>query len=96
MSAPGRGSPRVWSGTLVVWAALLAGLGVNVALVAAPLGPAKTAAHLAVAGAMVLALALTFMKLDRASGLVRLTAAAGVLWACFLFLLAGADVLARS
>ena len=87
---------RVWAGPLAVWAALLALLALNVALALAPLGAGKTAANLAVAGIMVAVLAVTFMRLDRATSLVRPAAAAGVLWASFLFLLAGADILARS
>ena len=38
---------------------------------------------------------LYFMRLNRSSALVRLTAIAGVFWLSFLFIMAGADYLTR-
>ena len=48
-----------------------------------------------IAGAQVAIVALAFMQLLRAEGLVRLAALAGIVWASFLFLLTFADLLTR-
>ena len=98
MSAPVSPEERreVWIAPLAVWAALVALLFLSLGAAFAPLGPFKTATSLAIAGVKVILIALVFMKLDRSSNLVRLAAVAGLIWASFLFLLAGADYLARS
>ena len=93
MSA-GRGE-SVFAAPLVVWAALCALLFLSLGAAFAPLGPFKTATSLAIAGVKVLLIALVFMRLNRATSLVRLAALAGVIWASFLFLMAGVDVLTR-
>ena len=85
----------VFAAPLVVWAALLALLFISVGAAFAPLGPFKTATSLAIAGVKVVLIALIFMRLNRASSLVRLAAVAGLMWASFLFLLAGADYISR-
>ena len=97
-SADGRRAEvrRVWITPLVVWAALVTLLFLSLGAAYAPLGPFKTATSLAIAGIKVILIGLVFMKLDRSSNLVRIAAAAGLVWASFLFLLAGADYLARS
>ena len=98
-TAPGAAAAErreVWVAPLAVWAALVGLLFLSLGAAFAPLGPFKTATSLAIAGVKVILIALVFMKLDRASNLVRLAALAGVVWASFLFLLAGADYLARS
>ncbi len=87
---------RVWAEPAAVWAGLVALLFLNLGAAYAPLGAFKTPTHFAIAGATVLVLGLVFMKLGSASNLVRTAALAGVFWASFLFLLAGADYLARS
>ena len=87
---------EVWITPIVVWAALTTLLFLSLGAAYAPLGPFKTATSLAIAGTKVILIALVFMKLDRASNLVRIAAVAGLVWASFLFLLAGADYLARS
>ena len=87
---------EVWITPLAVWAVLTALLFLSLGAAYAQLGPAKTATSLAIAGVKVVLIAGVFMRLGRASSLVRLAAAAGVVFASFLFLLAGADVLARS
>ena len=91
--APGRES--TWAAPLITWAALMVLLGLTILAAHAPLGPFKTTASLAIAGIKVVLIAVVFMKLDRASNPVRLAAAFGVIWASFLFLLAGADYLSR-
>lgn len=87
---------EVWITPLAVWGALTALLFLSLAAAYSPLGPAKTATSLAIAGVKVALIAGVFMKLGRSSSLVRLTAVAGAVFASFLFLLAGADILARS
>ena len=87
--------PSIWLGPLVVWALILAALAVNVALAFAPLGRAKPFVSFSVAGGQVILMGLVFMRLNRASPLVRLTAVAGFFWLAFLFLMAGADYFTR-
>ena len=84
----------VWM-PLLVWGALMA-------LAAATLGyaywhaaPAKLATGLVIALAKAVLVAVVFMQLSKASGLVRFAAVAGMVWASFLYLLTFADVLTR-
>ena len=86
----------VWRAPLLVWGALVALLFLSVGAAYAPLGPFKTSTSLAIAGIKAVLIGLVFMRLNRSSNLVRLAALAGLVWASFLFLLAGADYLARS
>lgn len=60
-----------------------------------PRVPAKPAVTLAIAGAQMLASGLIFMRLDKSSALVRLTAAVGLAWLSFLFIFSFADYLTR-
>ena len=91
--APPRES--VFTAPLIVWAILMVLLCSSVSAAFAPLGPFKTATSLAIAGVKVVLIGLVFMRLNRASSLVRLAAGAGLIWASFLFLLAGADYISR-
>lgn len=93
LQPPGRES--VWTAPAVNWVCLMILLALTVLAAHAPLGSFKTATSLAIAGIKVALIAVVFMRLDRSSNLVRLTAGAGVIWASFLFLLAGADYLTR-
>ena len=94
MATAGRNG--VWAAPLAVWAVLVGLLLLSVGAAFAPLGPFKTATSLAIAGVKAILIGLVFMRLDRASNLVRIAALAGLIWASFLFLLAGLDYLARS
>lgn len=85
-----------WAAPLAVWAALVVLLALSVGAAYAPLGPFKTSTSLAIAGIKAVLIGLVFMRLGKSSNLVRLAALAGLVWASFLFLLAGADYLARS
>ena len=67
----------------------------NAALAFAPLGRAKPFVNFAVAGVQVVLVGLFFMRLNRASNLVRLTALAGAFWLLFLFIMAGTDYFTR-
>lgn len=80
---------------LLIWAALMALLAATVAYAFLPGAPFKTPVGLSIAFAKGLLVALLFMQLKRAAGLVRLAATAGVVWASFLFLLTFADLLTR-
>ena len=88
-------SSTVISGPALVWVGLLVLLGVNIGGSFLPLGPAKTAVNLAVAVVQASLMFVVFMRLNRASALVKLTAAAGLVWLSFLFLIGSADFLTR-
>ncbi len=86
----------IWFAPVLTWAALMALLALNVALaLLVPHGLLRTALNLGVALLQVLLLALFFMRLDKSSNLVRLTACAAILWLSFLFIFAGADYFSR-
>ena len=80
---------------MIVWAALMVLLFSSVGAAFAPLGLFKTSASLGIAGVKVILIALVFMRLNRSSNLVRLAAGSGLVWASFLFLMAGADYISR-
>ena len=86
----------VWFAPSLTWVALMALLALNVALaLLVPHGLVRTALNLGVSLGQVVLLALFFMRLDKASHLVRLTACAAILWLSFLFIFAGADYFRR-
>ena len=85
----------VFTAPIVVWAILLVLLFSSVGAAFAPLGSFKTSTSLAIAGIKVVLIGLVFMRLNRSSNLVRLAAGAGVVWASFLFLMAGCDYISR-
>lgn len=80
---------------VLTWLALMALLGATAAIAWLPLGWFNTAISLAIALAKALLVALVFMRLRRAQGLLRLTALAGVVTLCLLFALGGADYATR-
>ena len=88
-------SSTVILGPALVWVGLLALLAVNIAVAHLPLGRAKPAANLTVAVVQASLMFTVFMRLNRASALVRLTAAAGLVWLSFLFLIGSADFFTR-
>jgi cytochrome c oxidase subunit IV len=79
----------------IVWAALLLILAVNIAVALLPLGRAKTPINLLLAIGQASLMFGVFMRLDRASALVKIAAAAGFLWLSFLFLIGSTDFLTR-
>jgi cytochrome c oxidase subunit 4 len=81
---------------LLTWLAVMALLGATAAIAWLPLGWLNTAISLAIALAKALLVALVFMRLRRAHGLLRLTALAGVVTLFLLFGLAGADYATRA
>lgn len=80
---------------LVVWALLMALLGLTLLYAYLPGAPLKTEAALAIGAAKALLIALFFMQLRQAAGLTRLAAGAGLAWASLLYLLTFADILTR-
>ncbi|AWN48571.1 oxidase [Methylobacterium terrae] len=85
----------LWRRNLPVWAALMALLGVSTWAAYWPFGRVDTALGFAIAGVKTALVALVFMQLRHAGGLVRLVAACGLFWAAILFTLTLADVLSR-
>jgi cytochrome c oxidase subunit 4 len=81
---------------LATWASLCLALAATAAYAYLPGAPVKPVAALAVAALKVILIAAFFMRLDRASALVRITAAVGFLWLSFLFIFAFADFMMRS
>ena len=88
-------SSTVIFGPALVWVGLLALLALNIGIAHLPLDRAKPAANLAVAVVQASLMFTVFMRLNRASALVRLTAAAGLVWLSFLFLIGSADFFTR-
>ena len=88
-------SSTVILGPALVWVGLLALLALNVGVAFLPLGPAKTPLNLALAVIQASLMFAVFMRLNRASTLVKLTAGAGFVWLSFLFLIGSADFLTR-
>ncbi len=70
---------------LVVYAALMALLGLNVGLSFLPLSPYRIAAHLAIAVASALLIVLVFMRLRTAPAMVQVLAGGSVVWLLILF-----------
>ena len=58
-----------------------------------PLGPLKLPLNLAVVAVQAVVMGLVFMRLNRASALVRLAAVGGFLWIALMFVLTFAAVL---
>ena len=79
---------------VLAWLALLVLLAANIALAHLGFG-GKTAANLAVAGAMTLMVLSIFMELSRRAALFWVFAGAGFFWLAILFGLIAADYLTR-
>ena len=80
---------------ITVWIALLALTGINVGLTQLKLGPVGGAANLAIAAIQAVLVAMFLMHLRWSSTLVRLFAAAGIVWMCILIAGTMDDVLTR-
>ena len=97
MSAPMSADERrhvIW-GPVRLWAGLMALFGATVFYAYLPGAGAKLGVSLSIGTAKALLIAMLFMQLRAASGLVRLAALAGLVWASFLYLFAFADYLTR-
>ncbi|HUZ12624.1 MAG TPA: hypothetical protein VMU93_07250 [Caulobacteraceae bacterium] len=78
------------------WAALALGIGLTCGYALMGASPFKPAIALAIAACQAAVSAIVFMRLDRASALVRFAAVSGVLWLSFLFILSFCDYLSRA
>lgn len=92
-SGPEKFRPRPQS--LLIFAALLLGLGISIALTTLPLNALRIAAHLGVAALLGALIAAFFMNLREAGALIRVFALGGLLWLAFMFVLFPADWLTR-
>jgi cytochrome c oxidase subunit IV len=88
--------PRVWVRPVVAWIVLILLALTSLGSAFIPLGPFNTALNLAIAGIMVVLLWLFLMDLIGSDALVRLIAAAGLLWISFMFALTFTDYLSRA
>lgn len=89
------GARDIWRRTVPVWLALLALLGLTLALAYVPLGKLNTVSAIGIAFAKALLVALFFMHLKQPDPLLRLAGAATLLWLFFMFSLTLADILTR-
>jgi caa(3)-type oxidase subunit IV len=80
---------------LLVWAALLAGLAASAAYALWPAAPGKIVAGLGIGVIKVVLIGLFFMRLNKATPLIRLTAGAGARWLGLLFVFLFSDYLTR-
>ncbi|MGE7418772.1 cytochrome C oxidase subunit IV family protein [Methylobacterium tarhaniae] len=85
----------LWRRNLPVWVVLMALLALSTWAAYWPYGRIDTGIGFGIAGAKTALVALVFMQLKHASGLVRIVAACGLFWAAILFTLTLADVLSR-
>jgi caa(3)-type oxidase subunit IV len=98
MSEPSveRPSNNVWFGPVLVWLALLVLLAANVAMAHLPARSPRAFANLVLAAVQAMLMFMVFMRLNRSSALVRLTAGAAFFWMIFLFTMSGADFFTRN
>lgn len=82
-------------GPVLVWLALLATLGLSALYGVLPGAPLKIVFGLGISLVDALLIGLVFMRLDKASPLIRLTAGAGALWLFILFVFLFSDYLTR-
>ncbi len=79
-----------------VAAALLLLLGLTVALATVDLGPFNLVIALAIAIAKATLVVLFFMHIRGSGGVLRIVAAAGIVWLMFMFILTLTDFLTRT
>ena len=84
----------IWT-PLLIWGALLLLAGTTLGYAYWHGAPAKLATALALAAAKTLLVAIVFMQLSKAAGIVRVAAVSGAVWASFLYLLTFADAMTR-
>jgi cytochrome c oxidase subunit 4 len=86
---------RIVAGPFLSWIGLCLLLGTTTGLAYLPMGSMNLAVSLAIAAAKVSIIAIVFMELSRAAGVVRLASIVGIFWLAFLFLLIFTDYLSR-
>lgn len=84
----------IWA-PLGIWAGLMTLLALTVIYAYLPGAPLKTEVALAIGLAKALLIALFFMQLRKAAGLVRLAAAVGLTWGSLLYIFTFSDLLTR-
>jgi cytochrome c oxidase subunit 4 len=94
-AAPARAAGALWRRNLIIWAALLALLGLTFGAAYLPMGPFNTAVGLAIAAMKAGLVAVLFMNLRGSDALIRLAAGAGFFWIVVMFALTMTDILAR-
>jgi cytochrome c oxidase subunit 4 len=85
--------PSAWIGPGLAWLGLIAMLLLSIWVAHLPLGALKLPLNLGLAAVQALLMGLVFMRLNRASSLIRLAAGASFLWILLLFVLTFAAVL---
>jgi cytochrome c oxidase subunit 4 len=96
MSPETRRFLRSCRGPLLLWIGLVLLVAVTGGAAFSPLGPrTKTVIHLAVVAVQVALLAMFFMNLRSARGLIRFAAVAGVYWLVIMFVLTFNDFASR-
>lgn len=80
---------------LLAWGGLLLLLSLSLGYAYIPAAPLKSGAGLAIAAAKIAIIVLVFVQFRKTDGLIRIAAAAGLLWLSLLFLLTFADLLTR-
>lgn len=85
--------PTVWIGPGLAWLGLMALLLLSIWVAQLPLGAFKLPLNLGLVAVQALLMGLVFMRLNRASSLIRLAAGASFLWILLLFVLTFAAVL---
>lgn len=88
-------SAGIWIRPVAVWAVLVLSALVSLEAAYRPLGALNAVVSLVIAAAMVILLWLFLMDLVGARVLIRLIAAAGLLWLSFMFALTFGDYLFR-
>jgi cytochrome c oxidase subunit 4 len=87
---------RIWLRPAAVWAALVLLVVATLDAAYRPLDALNTPLNLAIAGIMVILLWWLLMDLIGSATLIRLIAAAGLLWLSFMFALTFSDYLFRA
>lgn len=86
---------ELWLGPVLVWLLLLAILAASAWSAFWPLGALNPTINLSLSAVMLLILAVHLMDLRSASPILRMVAAAALLWVIFLFTLTFTDYLSR-
>lgn len=85
----------IWRRNILVWLALLMLLLSTLGAAYLPLGAGNLVVGLAIAMTKAGLVVALFMELRQADSLIKLAAAAGIVWLTFMFALTLSDVLAR-
>jgi cytochrome c oxidase subunit 4 len=85
----------LWQGPAVVWVVLLILFGASLGSAYLPLGTGNLTVNLVIAATMIVVLVIFLMDLKGAPALIRVVAAAGLLWLILMFTLTFNDYLSR-